>query len=62
MKQEEIIERRKKIFDMRESGMTYKDIAKIYGVTQERVRQLYLKQVRINEYEKSGYTGWGYWK
>lgn len=68
MTREDIIERRKKIFDMRESGMTYKDIANIYGVTSVRIRQIYLKQKRINEYEALGSPArhnnkhWGYWK
>lgn len=62
MTREEIIQRRIDIYNMRESGMKYKDIAKIYGVTQARVRQLYEKQKWIYQYEKSGCTGWGYWK
>lgn len=53
---------------MRESGMTYKAIANIYGLTVARIRQLYVKQKRINEYEAKGspliYNNkqWGYYK
>lgn len=62
MTREEIIQRRIDIYNMRESGMSFKDIGAKYGVTAERVWQLYNKQVRINEYEKKGCNGWGYWK
>lgn len=62
MTREEIIQRRIDIYNMRESGMKFKDIASIYGVTVERVRQLYLKQKRIYEYEKLDLNTWGYWK
>lgn len=68
MTHEEIVERRKKIFEMRESGMTYKAIANIYGVTQARIQQIYDKQKRINEYEAMGSPAmynnkqWGYYK
>lgn len=58
MTREEIIQRRKDIYNMRESGMTYKEIAKVYGVTRERVRQLYEKQKRIYKNDNK----WGYWK
>ena len=68
MTHEEIVERRKKIFELRESGMAFKDISNIYGVTVERIRQLYEKQKRINEYEALGSPAiynnkqWGYYK
>ena len=68
MTHEEIVERRKKIFEMRERGMAFKDISNIYGVTVERIRQLYEKQKRINEYEALGSPAiynnkqWGYYK
>lgn len=58
MTKEEIIQRRKDIYNMRESGMTYKEIAEVYGVTRERVRQLYEKQKRIYINDNK----WGYWK
>ena len=50
MTRDEIIERSKKIFELRESGMRYKDIAKIYGVTPARIKQLYDKQKWMNEH------------
>lgn len=62
MTREEIIQRRKDIYNMRESGMKYKDIAAYYGVTAVRVRQLYLKQKRIYDYEKLGIDVWRYYK
>ena len=62
MTREEIIQRRIDIYNMRESGMKFKDIAAKYGITVERVRQLYIKQVRINEFEKKGIDLGGYWR
>ena len=39
-------ERRMKIYERRKSGEKFKDIASEYGVTRERVRQIYLKAER----------------
>ena len=39
-------ERRMKIYERRKSGEKLKDIASDYGVTNERIRQLYLKAER----------------
>lgn len=50
MTREEIIERSKKIFELHESGMTYKAIANIYGVTPPRIKQIYDKQKWMNEH------------
>ena len=53
---------------MREKGMKFKEIADIYGVTLERVRQIYLKEVRIRDYESRNCPlnhknkKWGYYK
>lgn len=58
MTREEIIQRRIDIYDMRESGMKYKDIAAIYKVTPARIRQIYEKQKWI--YERWSRTGWRY--
>lgn len=68
MTHDEIIKRRHDIYEMREKGMKFKDIADIYGVTLERVRQIYHKEVRIKEYESLGCPlnhknkQWGYYK
>ena len=68
MTHEEIIERRKKIFELHNSGMTFKAISNIYGVTPARIKQIYDKQKWINEYEAKGSPAiynnkqWGYYK
>ena len=68
MTHEEIIKRRNDIYEMREKGMKFREIAVIYGVTPARVRQIYLKQKWINEYEAMGSPlnhknkQWGYYK
>ena len=62
MTKEEIIKRRHDIYEMREKGMKFREIAEIYGLSVERVRQIYLKEVRIIDYASRGLSGWGYYK
>lgn len=44
--------RTSKIVELREQGKTYKEIAKLFGVTKERVRQIYLREVWRREPDK----------
>jgi len=32
------------IYDMRQAGMTYKEISKVYGVSRQRVQQIHKKE------------------
>lgn len=45
-------ERNKKIYEERKAGLTLEDIAKRYGLTKERVRQIALRQERLDNYIK----------
>ena len=42
----ELLERRKNIYDLRQSGRTLSEIGVIYGISKERVRQIYVKECR----------------
>ena len=46
------LERNKKIYARHAAGETYKSIAADYGISQERVRQIYYGQIRRMEKEK----------
>ncbi len=37
--------RTRKIVELRERGKTYKEIAELFGVTRERVRQIYFREL-----------------
>jgi DNA-directed RNA polymerase sigma subunit (sigma70/sigma32) len=44
--------RTRKIIELREQGRTYKEIGKIFGVTLERIRQLYFREMWRREHKK----------
>ena len=45
-------ERNRKIYEARLSGRTFLDISKEYGVGVERVRQIYLKEKRLEKWRR----------
>ena len=45
-------ERNKKIYQMRQDGATFSEIGKVYGLSLERVRQIYLREERRFRYLK----------
>lgn len=45
-------DRTRKIVELREQGKTYKEIAELFGVTPERIRQIYLRELWRRESDK----------
>ncbi len=43
--------RTRKIVELREQGKTYKEIAELFSVSRERIRQVYLREVWRREKE-----------
>ncbi len=44
--------RTRKIVELREQGKTYKEIAELFGVTRERIRQIYCRELWRREPDK----------